>query len=144
MGQPHTSIPDAESVELLNDRQKITEFIESILALASQAGMKDAAIFAVRLAIEEAITNAFVHGHKNLPADLTVRVEYKIQPGDLHISIQDQGPGFVPEKLPDPTLAENLSKPFGRGVMLMNAYMTEVSYNESGNQVIMRYTAPAE
>ena len=42
---------------------------------------------------------------------------------------------------PDPTLTENLSKPFGRGVMLMKAYMTEVAFNSQGNRVKMRYLA---
>jgi len=110
--------------------------------LAVGAGLKDAAIFAVRLAIEEAITNAFVHGHQNLPRDVPVLVEFKISQGEIQIAIEDRGPGFTPEALPDPTLIENLSKPFGRGVMLMKAYMTEVLYNPQGNRVKMRYITP--
>jgi len=139
MGDPTTSIPGSESCELLNDRKAINELIEEILALAVDAGLKDAAIFAVRLAIEEAITNAFVHGHEGLASDVPVLVEYRVQNGEIQIAIEDQGPGFVPEKLPDPTLVENLSKPFGRGVMLMRAYMTEVLFNARGNRVKLCY-----
>lgn len=142
MGDPKTRIPDSETVELLNDRHAISELIECILALAVDAGLKDAAIFAVRLAIEEAITNAFVHGHQNLSSDVPVIVEYKVSDGEIQIAIEDQGPGFTPDTLPDPTLIENLSKPFGRGVMLMKAYMTEVLYNPAGNRVKMRYLTP--
>ncbi len=141
MGDTNASIPNSDKVELLNDRAAITELIEHILALAADAGLKDAAIFAVRLAIEEAITNAFVHGHENLSSDLPIVVEYQITKGEIQITVEDQGQGFVPGKLPDPTLVEKLSKPFGRGVMLMKAYMTEVLYNSQGNRVTMRYLA---
>jgi len=141
MGDSITCIPDAETVELFNDRRAISELIDQILSLAFDAGLKDAAIFAVRLAIEEAITNAFVHGHSQLGNDVPVTVEYKVSKGDIQIAIEDQGPGFTPEALPDPTLVENLSKPFGRGVMLMKAYMTEVLFNARGNRVKMRYLA---
>jgi len=142
MGNQKTRIPHSQTVELLNDRHAINELIERILGLALHAGLKDAAIFAVRLAIEEAITNAFVHGHQDLGSDVPVLVEYKVTLGEIQIAIEDQGPGFIPESLPDPTLIENLSKPFGRGVMLMKAYMTEVLYNAQGNRVTMRYSTP--
>ena len=139
MGDTLTSIPGSESCELLNDRKAINELIDRILVLAVGVGLKDAAIFAVRLAIEEAITNAFVHGHQGLGSDVPVLVEYRVFNDEIQIAIEDQGPGFVPETLPDPTLVENLSKPFGRGVMLMKAYMTEVLFNPRGNRVKMCY-----
>jgi len=142
MGDLQTCIPDSETVELLNDRHAINELIERVLELAVGNGLKDAAIFAVRLAIEEAITNAFVHGHQNIGVDVPVLVEFKVSKGEIQIAIEDQGPGFTPDSIPDPTLIENLSKPFGRGVMLMKAYMTEVLYNPQGNRVKMRYITP--
>ncbi len=141
MGEPDTKIQDPVTTELFNDRQAISELIDQILDQAVDAGLKDAAIFAVRLAIEEAITNAFVHGHEHVQGDKPIRVEYKVIEKEIQIAIEDQGPGFVPTEVPDPTLIENLSKPFGRGVMLMKAYMTEVLYNSKGNRVKMRYIA---
>ncbi|MBO6514002.1 MAG: ATP-binding protein [Phycisphaerales bacterium] len=141
MGEADTQIQDPITVELVNDREKISALIDQILDQAVQAGLKDAAIFAVRLAIEEAITNAFVHGHEHVPGDPPIRVEYKVLEREIQIAIEDHGPGFVPTEVPDPTLMENLSKPFGRGVMLMKAYMTEVMYNAKGNRVKMRYIA---
>ena len=51
------------------------------------------------------------------------------------MTITDQGSGFDPAALPDPTTEENLQKPTGRGIMLMRAYMDEVRFNEKGNQV---------
>jgi len=94
------------------------------------------AIFAVRLAMDEALSNAIRHGNNSDPQK-TVTVSYTCSDEKITISIEDQGPGFVPEKLPDPTAEENLERPHGRGVMLMNAYMTEVAYAHEGRQVIL-------
>jgi anti-sigma regulatory factor (Ser/Thr protein kinase) len=52
--------------------------------------------------------------------------------------IRDEGPGFAPDKLPDPTDTSNLERSSGRGVLLMRAFMDEVSFNAQGNEVTMR------
>ena len=59
--------------------------------------------------------------------------------------IRDEGPGFDPHTLPDPTDAENLLKPSGRGVMLIRTFMDMVGFNESGNEITMikRQSQPA-
>ena len=55
----------------------------------------------------------------------------------LQIVIEDEGDGFDPDDVPDPTLEENLELPSGRGLMLMKTFMTTVQYNEKGNRVFM-------
>lgn len=142
MPDANTHIEGARVVELAHDRSAINELIEQILTEAEHAGFTGSASFAIRLAIEEAITNAFEHGHQNLEPDVTIRVEYRVSKGVFEIAVEDQGPGFSPDQLPDPTLLENLAKPSGRGVMLMKAYMSEVTFNPRGNRVRMRYFAP--
>ena len=109
-------------------QQEIVEAIE-------QQGYNDA-VFAVRLALDEALVNAVKHGNRYDP-DKTVRVEFNINEDRIVIQVEDQGPGFVPDALPDPTAEENLGRPHGRGVMLMRAYMTQVDFNERGNRVIL-------
>jgi len=94
------------------------------------------AVFAVRLAMDEALSNAIRHGNESDP-EKTVTVNFTCTDEQITVSIEDQGPGFLPEALPDPTAEENLERPHGRGVMLMNAYMTEVSYAEQGRKVIL-------
>jgi serine/threonine-protein kinase RsbW len=64
-------------------------------------------------------------------------VEYTVSPSGVTISVADEGLGFDPGKVADPTLDENLDQPHGRGLMLMKAYMTEVSFNRRGNRVTM-------
>lgn len=142
MTDANTHIEGAHAVDLTRERGAISDLIDRLLDEAEQLGYGNSAIFAVRLAIEEAITNAFEHGHEGLSRDLTVRVEYRVTPECIDIAIEDQGRGFAPERLPDPTLLENLSKPSGRGVMLMKAYMSEVHFNRKGNRVRMRYFMP--
>jgi serine/threonine-protein kinase RsbW len=53
------------------------------------------------------------------------------------VRITDEGPGFDPADVPDPTAVENLERPCGRGLMLMRHYMNEVAYSERGNTVTM-------
>lgn len=143
MSEPNTQIEGGTPVELAHNREAIAALIDDLLNQAEESGFGSSAVFAIRLAIEEAITNAFEHGHEHLDDSLTIQVEHRITPSVFEIAVEDQGPGFAPEDLPDPTLLENLSKPSGRGVMLMKAYMSEVEFNTKGNRVRMRYYNPA-
>lgn len=93
-------------------------------------------IFAVHLTLEEAFLNAVKHGNKMDPTK-KIKVDYSIDANKIEISITDQGPGFQPEAVDDPRFGENLFKPGGRGLLLMNSYMDIVKFNEQGNCVSM-------
>lgn len=101
----------------------------------------EASKFAVRLALEEAVVNAFKHGSKGIAAP-KVEFGFRVDDKEVHLRVKDPGPGFKPETLPDPTRPENLERPGGRGVMLMKAFMSRVSYNEPGNEITMIYERP--
>ena len=62
----------------------------------------------------------------------------RLTPEEIEVVIRDEGPGFDPSKLPDPTDPKNVDRPCGRGVMLMRAFMDEVLYNSQGNEVTLR------
>lgn len=109
---------------------------QAVLDQVKRHGHGQDMIFAVRLALEEALSNAIRHGNQGDPAK-NVTVEYAVTEDEVRISIADEGPGFEPEKLPDPRDEENLDRPHGRGVMLMQAYMTKVFFNKKGNSVTM-------
>jgi serine/threonine-protein kinase RsbW len=94
------------------------------------------ACFAIRLALDEAVANAIHHGNRN-DASKRVIVEYTIDDDYVDVQVEDEGPGFAPGAVPDPTLPDNIQKPHGRGIMLIKAYMTEVRYNETGNRISM-------
>ncbi|PCI09949.1 anti-sigma regulatory factor [bacterium] len=144
MSDSRTHIEGASGVDLAYDRAKVSALIDQILAKAELNAFGASSLFAVRLAIEEAITNAFEHGHQGLDPSTTIHIEYAVSENEIQVAVQDQGPGFSPEALPDPTLSENLAKPSGRGVMLMRAYMTDVDFNDAGNRVKLRYIRPAQ
>ena len=60
----------------------------------------------------------------------------------VRFSVRDEGPGFDPASIPDPTDPEFLDRPSGRGILLMKSFMDEVTYSENGNQVTMFKNAP--
>lgn len=95
------------------------------------------AIFGIRLAVEEALVNAVKHGNQ-LDRSKNVRVRFTVSEREVVIEIADEGPGFRPEDVPDPTDPENLERPCGRGLMLMRAYMTECDFVPPGNVCRMR------
>lgn len=115
---------------------ELTKVQETVIGLVQKHGFNKDEVFAVRLALDEAVSNAIVHGNKNDPAK-KVTIQYDVDDETVRIDVSDQGCGFCPENLPDPTLEENLASPRGRGVMLIEAYMTEVHYNKKGNRISM-------
>lgn len=119
-----------------SDLHAVRQVEDAILAEACRFGYNESARFAVKLALEEGLNNAIKHGNRCDPAK-TVEVTYQVDASSIWIEIVDQGCGFAPQNVPDPTLDENLEKPSGRGIMLMRAYMDEVRYSPAGNQVYM-------
>ncbi|MCG3178094.1 MAG: Serine-protein kinase RsbW [Phycisphaerae bacterium] len=105
-----------------------------VMAELERHGYSEEAVFAVRLALEEALANAINHGNAR-DASKAVRVDYHIDPRRAVIRVSDEGPGFSRGSVPDPTAPENIEKPCGRGIMLMEAYMNEVRWNRDGNCV---------
>ena len=57
--------------------------------------------------------------------------------GEVRFVIKDDGHGFDPGAIPDPTRPENLERPTGRGVLLMTTFMDDVRYNKAGNEVTL-------
>lgn len=138
--RPHN--PDSADIAVQHEREQVDRAAKALLEAMTRHGYSESSRFAVRLALEEALANAFNHGHKALPKGTPIRLAWTVSSGDLLITIQDQGPGFDPAAIPDPTLDENLELPRGRGLMLMRAYMTTVKFNAAGNRVDMFYRKP--
>ncbi len=131
-------IRDADLSEMVvpNDLRAVKAPEDRIMHLLEHAGYDTDTLFAIKLALEEALTNAVKHGNRNDRSKQVV-VRYFISPARTVIMIRDQGNGFCPDAVPDPTTEENLERPNGRGIMLMQAYMTRVRYNDAGNEVWM-------
>jgi serine/threonine-protein kinase RsbW len=112
------------------------QIIDEVLARLQHHQWGSHDVFSVQLALEEAIVNAIRHGNR-MDASKQVHVVCKMSPQRIFIEITDEGPGFDPEQVPDPTDDEHLECPGGRGIMLMRSYMSRVEYNETGNTVVM-------
>jgi serine/threonine-protein kinase RsbW len=93
----------------------------------------------IGLVLQEALVNAIVHGCHCEPQK-TVRVCVAVYDNrELVIVVKDSGSGFDPNRLPDPTAAENLLAGHGRGVFLMKELMDEVDFKfDHGTEVSMR------
>jgi serine/threonine-protein kinase RsbW len=89
-----------------------------------------------RVGLSEALANAMLYGNSRDPSK-RVLVEIAFQLGRIQARVTDQGSGFDPASVPDPTTPENLTKPCGRGLFLMRKLLDEVWYNDQGNQVTL-------
>jgi len=87
-----------------------------------------------RVGVTEALANAVLYGNQSDPGK-TVRVEVALDPSRVVLRVVDQGEGFDPSSVPDPTLPDNLDRAGGRGLFLIRELMDEVEYNECGNAV---------
>ena len=109
--------------------------IETVAAAAaavaefmSRSGVSDDAAFGIDMAVREAVTNAVVHGNSQAE-DKVVDIVLKSSPDAVEISVHDQGPGFNPSEVPDPTAEENILKTSGRGIFFMRSFMDEVKWS---------------
>jgi serine/threonine-protein kinase RsbW len=116
------------------EARRVQEEINNILTIAGR--FSDHELFGIRLAVEEALVNAIKHGNQ-MDRAKQVRIRYVLRAQLFEIHIMDEGPGFDPAEVPDPTAIENLERPCGRGLMLMRHYMSEVSFSSQGNSVRM-------
>ncbi len=109
---------------------------QEIVSALQRFRYPDEAVFAIKLAVEEAIVNAIKHGNRSDPAKY-ISIRYDINATRAAILVADEGGGFCPASVPDCTADENLDRASGRGIMLMRAYMDQVHYSCRGNVVRM-------
>ena len=93
-------------------------------------------LFAVRLALDEAVMNAIEHGNQRDP-NKTVKIDANVGDNKARISVCDEGDGFSEESVPDPLASDNLESPCGRGLFLIRNFMTRVWHNAKGNVIYM-------
>ena len=114
-------------IEIESDPNNLITVEEFVNYFAKDLGLSDEQLSVLLLAVTEATTNAIIHANKCDISKL-VRIHAEIEDSKLIVKIKDEGKGFDPTTLPDPTHPENLLKDSGRGVFLMKIYMNEVKY----------------
>jgi len=151
------------SFTLGNDPKMLTSLVAYLQGIIHDAQLfEEAERLRVGVALEEALLNASYHGNLEVSSSLretdhsayyalarerailppysqrVIRIDVEITPDGIGYVIEDQGPGFDPSKLPDPTDPMNIERPCGRGLLLMRTFMDLVDYNDKGNRVTMR------
>lgn len=86
------------------------------------------------LSITEAVNNAIIHGN-GLDPNKKVSIQFIFNNSILEFIITDEGEGFIPELIPDPTLTQNLKKESGRGIFLMKQYADQLEFSNDGKTI---------
>jgi serine/threonine-protein kinase RsbW len=120
----------------LSRDDEVVPVLEDVMVVLAEHGYPIRDRAAVRLALEEAIVNGLRHGNQGDPTRC-VRLRYQVTAHALVAEVEDEGSGFDPTGVPDPTLRDNLEKPGGRGLLLMRHFMTWVRYSDRGNRVTL-------
>jgi serine/threonine-protein kinase RsbW len=127
---------DWQEIEIPSTPTGRQEAETRVMDAVAGLGFSEEARFSIKLAMEEAVTNAIKHGNR-FDKDKKVLIRYGYNGTRLTLVVRDEGEGFDPDRVPDPTAPQNLTLPYGRGLMLMNAYMDHVEFSPEGNEVTM-------
>lgn len=117
-------------IKLPSRLEAIDEAIERTVKIATDSGLPDEALFGIDLAVREAIANAVKHGNK-FDETKKVKITFEKSPQELTIIIEDEGAGFEPSAVPNPTNPENLLSESGRGILFMQNFMDKVVWENA-------------
>ena len=126
------------SLEIESNPSNLITVEEFVNYFAVETGVPEERMNGLMLSVTEATTNAIIHANKCDPAKL-VKIDVHVEGSKLYIKVKDEGIGFDPAKIPDPTEPDNLLKDSGRGVYLMKFYMDDVRFNitPTGTELIL-------
>ena len=125
------------SFDLPNDLLSIETSVARIVEYGRRIGFNpDRLRLNLRVGLTEALANAMLYGNRQDPRK-RVRVDALFTTTEISIRVTDEGVGFDPDALPDPTLPANIMRSRGRGIFLIRNLMDHVEFNESGNSIRM-------
>ena len=131
--------PVADKISLASESKSLLVLEEWINKLCDLYQISVEQYGNVLIAITEAVNNAITHGNQNM-ANKKTDIEYNIENQTITFTVFDEGNGFDFNDLPDPTSPENLEKPQGRGIFLMNHLADEVNFIDNGNVVQLKFS----
>lgn len=139
--EPAFAVPEAISptvqadLKMRSEIEAISPLVDRLMRLIGIFRCKAGVENDIEIALREALANAVVHGNRQ-DARKKVHISCAIHAsGVLSIVIKDEGCGFDPAKVPDPTAIENIARQSGRGIHLMKAFMDDVRFEQGGTQV---------
>ena len=110
----------------------------AIDTLTNDAGISQDSYGKILIGTLEAVNNAIIHGNKS-DLNKSVVVKFQLENKSLEVTVTDQGKGFKPSEIPDPTRPENIELLAGRGVFLMSKLADNIKFNKIGNSVTMTF-----
>lgn len=125
-----------KTMSVPSETESIRKVSSDILDSFSGLNISKEALFDIKLCVEEAVRNAIIHGNRS-NSKLKVKVGFWAEGDKVVIEIEDEGEGFDPAKVPDPTKGDGLTRESGRGVHLIMKLMDKVSFNENRNRIRM-------
>ena len=96
--------------------------------------------FNLRTALAEALANAIRYGNNLNPAKL-VEIRVTVAAAVVEVRVTDEGGGFDPARLPDPTTPDNIEREDGRGLFVIRHLVDQVTFNKRGNVVCLTLRA---
>jgi len=133
-----TNVKMEKSISIQSKIENIN-IIEKLIDEVSEEAKINSEIYGKMLiATVEAVNNSIVHGNKE-DETKTVTVTFSINDDKISIFIQDEGPGFNFQRVPDPTIPENIENIHGRGVYLMRHLADNVLFHEDGQKVEIQF-----
>lgn len=125
------------SFDVPNDLRAIEASVDRIVDHGRRIGFNpDRLRLNLRVGLTEALANAMLYGNRQDPRK-RVRVDALITSVEISVRVTDEGLGFDPGALPDPTLPANIMRSRGRGIFLIRHLMDHVEFNETGNSIRM-------
>jgi serine/threonine-protein kinase RsbW len=130
-----TEAPFKKQLAIASSVDNIHEVENFIEEIRNELDFKEDVYGNVMVAVTEAVNNSIIHGNKS---DATKKVSCEQKKEFLlSVKVEDEGSGFEPDHLSDPTSPENLEKPGGRGVFLMSHLADELHFTNGGREVEM-------
>lgn len=127
-----------ENINFSSKGENITIVEKLIDRLCEEYHIREEHYGNILIALTEAVNNAIYHGNRQDP-DKQVVLQYEADEDTFYFRVEDEGPGFDYENIPDPTAPENLEKPNGRGVFLMRHLSDEMEFSDDGRVVEMYF-----
>jgi anti-sigma regulatory factor (Ser/Thr protein kinase) len=123
------------------DPAAITGVTDGVTQLLRSKSWPDDRALEVELALQEALANAVRHGCGGDPSKHVQCFVTHDASGEVVIVVRDPGTGFDTGAVPDPLSGDNVFKPSGRGIFLINRLMDEVRFADEGREIRMRKSA---
>lgn len=127
-----------ETLDLESSMESLSKVEKMIDSQSQMLNIDDEVYGKYMLSVVECVNNAIVHGNKMDPSK-KVRIHYLINNQQIVVTVSDEGDGFDPDSLPDPTAEENIERECGRGIFLIRNLSDEVRFDDNGRRVTMTF-----